>query len=37
LTVFTGWGAVGAFGIGLGVAIFVWGMPRKAKAEGESD
>jgi hypothetical protein len=37
LTVFTGWGAVGAFGIGLGVAIFVWGMPRKANAEGESD
>ncbi len=33
MVVFTGWGAVGGFGIGLAVAIFLWGMPRKAKAE----
>ncbi len=31
MVVFTGWGAVGAFGIGLAVAIFLWGMPRKPK------
>ncbi len=35
MVVFTGWGALGAFGIGLAVAIFLWGMPRKAKVEEE--
>ena len=34
MTVFTGWGALGAFCIGIGVAIFLWGMPKKHK-EGE--
>jgi NhaP-type Na+/H+ and K+/H+ antiporter len=33
LSVFTGIGAMGAFAIGLGVAIFLWGMPRKPKEE----
>jgi len=33
MTVFLGWGALGAFGIGFGVAIFLWGMPKKAKVE----
>jgi NhaP-type Na+/H+ or K+/H+ antiporter len=28
-------GALGAFGIGLGVAVFVWGMPKKKKEEQE--
>lgn len=31
MTVFTGWGAIGAFTIGLGVAVFLWGMPKKEK------
>ena len=31
MTVFTGWGALGAFAIGVGVAIFLWGMPKKEK------
>jgi NhaP-type Na+/H+ or K+/H+ antiporter len=30
---FTAWGALGAFTIGLGVAIFAWGMPKKKKEE----
>jgi len=34
MTVFTGWGALGAFCIGIGIAIFLWGMPKKQK-EGE--
>jgi NhaP-type Na+/H+ or K+/H+ antiporter len=33
MVVFTGWGALGAFTIGLAVAIFLWGMPKKAKVE----
>ena len=33
LTVFTGWGALGAFGIGIGAAVFMWGMPKKQKEE----
>jgi NhaP-type Na+/H+ or K+/H+ antiporter len=33
LAVFTALGALGAFCIGLGVAIFVWGMPKKKKEE----
>ena len=35
MVVFTGWGALGAFAIGLAVAIFLWGMPRKPKVEEE--
>jgi NhaP-type Na+/H+ or K+/H+ antiporter len=33
MVVFTGWGALGAFSAGLGVALLVWGMPRKDKPE----
>ena len=33
MVIFTGWGALGAFAIGLAVAIFLWGMPKKAKVE----
>jgi NhaP-type Na+/H+ or K+/H+ antiporter len=35
LAVFTGPGALGAFAIGVGVAIFMWGMPKKEKKEEE--
>lgn len=28
-------GALGGFGIGLGVAIFLWGLPKKEKTEEE--
>jgi hypothetical protein len=35
MTVFTGWGALGAFTIGVGVAIFLWGMPKQPKKEEE--
>ena len=35
MTVFTGAGALGAFAIGVGVAIFLWGMPKKEKKEEE--
>jgi NhaP-type Na+/H+ or K+/H+ antiporter len=35
MVVFTGWGALGAFAIGLAVAIFLWGIPRKVKVEEE--
>ena len=35
LAVFTGMGAFGAFAIGVGVAIFMWGMPKKEKKEEE--
>ena len=35
LAVFTGAGAMGAFAIGVGVAIFMWGMPKKEKKEEE--
>jgi len=35
MVVFTGWGALGAFLIGLAVAIFIWGMPRKPKVVEE--
>ena len=31
MVVFLAPGALGAFGIGLGVAIFMWGMPKKAE------
>jgi hypothetical protein len=33
MVVFLAPGALGAFGIGLGVAIFIWGMPKKKKEE----
>jgi NhaP-type Na+/H+ or K+/H+ antiporter len=33
MTIFSGWGALGAFAIGVGVAILVWGLPRKDKKE----
>ncbi len=33
--VFIGWGAHGAFALGVGVAIFLWGMPKKPKKEDE--
>ncbi len=35
MVVFTGWGALGAFAIGLAVAIFLWGFPRKPKVVEE--
>ncbi len=35
LAVFTGAGALGAFAIGVGAAIFMWGMPKKIKTEEE--
>jgi NhaP-type Na+/H+ or K+/H+ antiporter len=33
MTVFSGWGALGAFAIGVGVAVLLWGMPKKEKKE----
>jgi NhaP-type Na+/H+ or K+/H+ antiporter len=36
MAVFTGAGALGAFAIGVGVAIFLWGMPKKEKKEEEN-
>jgi NhaP-type Na+/H+ or K+/H+ antiporter len=35
LAVFTGAGALGAFAAGVGVAILMWGMPKKEKKEEE--
>jgi len=35
MSVFTGWGAMGAFAIGVGAAILMWGMPKKEKKEAE--
>ena len=35
MTVFTGAGALGAFAIGVGGAILMWGMPKKEKKEEE--
>ena len=35
MSVFTGWGAMGAFAIGVGAAILMWGMPKKEKKEHE--
>lgn len=35
MAIFTGAGALGAFAIGVGVAIFLWGMPKKQKKEEE--
>ena len=33
MVIFLAPGALGAFAIGLGVAVFVWGMPKKNKEE----
>ena len=33
LTVFSGWAAVGAVAAGIGVAVILWGLPKKAKKE----
>ncbi len=33
LTCFTAWGALGAFCLGLGAALLIWGLPRKEKSE----
>jgi hypothetical protein len=35
MVVFLAPGALGAFGIGFGVAIFLWGIPKKKKEEQE--
>jgi hypothetical protein len=35
LVVFLSWGALGGFGIGAGVAIFIWAMPKKKKEDQE--
>ncbi len=35
MVIFTGWGALGAFGLGLGAAFFLWGIPRKPKVVEE--
>jgi len=34
---FVGAGAMGAYSIGLGVAIFIWGMPKKKKEEEKKE
>ena len=36
MVVFLAGGALGAFGIGVAVAIFLWGMPKKKKNEDEN-
>jgi hypothetical protein len=33
LSVFSAWGALGAFAAGVGVAILLWGLPKKQKEE----
>jgi hypothetical protein len=35
MTIYSGWGAQGAFFIGVGVTILLWGIPRKEKKEEE--
>ncbi len=35
MIVFLSWGALGGFGIGVAVAIFVWGIPKKKKEDEE--
>ncbi|HEX7621630.1 MAG TPA: hypothetical protein VF359_10580 [Anaerolineales bacterium] len=37
MVAFTGAGALGAFALGVGVAIFMWGMPKKQKKEEEKN
>jgi len=31
MTIYTGWAALGAFAAGIGLAILMWGMPKKEK------
>jgi hypothetical protein len=33
MAVYTAWGALGAFAAGVGVAILIWGLPKKPKEE----
>jgi len=33
MAVFTAWGALGAFAAGAGLAILIWGMPKKEKKD----
>ena len=35
MVVYLPWGALGAFAIGAGVALLLWGMPKKEKKEEE--
>jgi small-conductance mechanosensitive channel len=37
LSVFSGWAAVGAVAAGIGVAIVLWGLPKKEKKEEKPD
>ena len=37
MTVFTAWGALGAFAAGAGVGLLVWGLPKKKKDEEKKD
>ena len=37
MVVFLAPGALGGFAIGLGVAIFIWGIPKKKKEKEEED
>jgi Kef-type K+ transport system membrane component KefB len=34
---FTAWGALGAFCAGVGVAILIWGLPKKEKVKEKKD
>ena len=33
LTVYTNWGALGAFAAGTGIALLIWGLPKKKKED----
>lgn len=35
MAVYTAWGALGAFAAGVGVAILIWGLPKKPKDEAK--
>ena len=37
MTVFTAWGALGAFAAGAGAGLLVWGLPKKKKDEEKKD
>ncbi len=37
LSIYSGWAAVGAVAAGIGVAVFLWGMPKKEKKEEKND